>query len=337
MSTSLTPPESGGTERVVVVGGQDWDQVVAAARENTDAHVGERIGVNMGPTHPSTHGVLLLVLEIEGETIVEARAGIGYLHTGIEKNLEFRNWTQGVTFVTRMHYLSPLFNETVYCLGVEKLLGVPDDIPERASVIRVMMMELNRISSHLVALATGGMELGSMGAMFYGFREREQILSVFETITGLRMNSAYVRPGGVAVDLPDEAIPQIHGLLELLPKRLQDLEDLLNENYIWKARTVGVGYLDLAGCIALGITGPVLRSTGLPHDLRKAQPYCGYETYDFDVITDDRCDSYGRYLIRVKEMRESIKIVRQCVDRLARLSSAAVMIEDKKLAWTADL
>ena len=152
----------------------------------------------MGPQHPSTHGVLRLILEIEGETIVSARCGIGYLHTGIEKNLEYRNWTQGVTFVTRMDYLSPLFNETVYCLGVEKLLGVTDDIPERASVIRVMMMELNRISSHLVALATGGMELGSMGAMFYGFREREQILSIFETITGLRMNNAYIRPGGVA-------------------------------------------------------------------------------------------------------------------------------------------
>src|ERR1700752_1514974 len=339
MSTPTNPPENGGTspagsDTVVIVGGQDWDQVAAAASE---AQPGERIVVNRGPQHPSTHGVLRLILEIDGETITEARCGIGYLHTGIEKNLEYRTWIQGVTFVTRMDYLSPFFNETAYCLGVEKLLDITDEIPERANVIRVLLMELNRISSHLVALATGGMELGAMSAMFFGFRERELVLSVFETITGLRMNSASVRPGGVAVALADEAIPQIHGLLELLPKRLQDLEDLLNENYIWKARTVGVGYLDLAGCIALGITGPVLRSTGLPHDLRKAQPYCGYETYDFDVITDDRCDSYGRYLIRVKEMRESIKIVRQCVDRLARLSSAAVMIEDKKLAWTADL
>ena len=240
MSTPTTPPENGGTspagtDTVVMVGGQDWEQVAAAAAE---AQPGERIVVNMGPQHPSTHGVLRLILEIEGETITEARCGIGYLHTGIEKNLEYRNWTQGVTFVTRMDYLSPFFNETAYCLGVEKLLGVTDDIPERATVIRVMMMELNRISSHLVALATGGMELGAMSAMFYGFREREQILSVFETVTGLRMDSAYVRPGGLAADLPDEAIPQIRDLLELLPKRLQDLEDLLNENYIWKARTV---------------------------------------------------------------------------------------------------
>src|SRR5215208_5593642 len=334
MSTPTTPPENGGgTDTVVVVGGQDWQEVVAAAAE----HVGGRIVVNMGPQHPSTHGVLRLILEIEGETIISARCGIGYLHTGIEKNLEYRNWIQGVTFVTRMDYLSPFFNETAYCLGVEKLLGVTDDIPERATVIRVMMMELNRISSHLVALATGGMELGAMSAMFYGFRERELILSVFETITGLRMNHAYIRPGGLAADLPDEAIPQIRVLLTLLPKRLKDLEDLLNENYIWKARTVGVGYLDLAGCMALGITGPILRSTGLPHDLRKAQPYCGYENYEFDVITDDRCDSYGRYLIRVKEMHESIKIVEQCIDKLSRLSSESVMIDDKKLAWPADL
>ncbi|KGI67485.1 NADH-quinone oxidoreductase subunit D [Mycolicibacterium rufum] len=324
-------------ERVVVVGGQDWDQVVTAARQNAAEHAGERIVVNMGPQHPSTHGVLRLILEIEGETIVEARCGIGYLHTGIEKNLEFRTWTQGVTFVTRMDYLSPFFNETVYCLGVEKLLDVTDAIPERASVIRVMMMELNRISSHLVALATGGMELGAMTAMFLGFRERELILSVFETITGLRMNHAYIRPGGVAVDLPDEAMPQLHELLTLLPERLRDLENLLNENYIWKARTLGIGYLDLTGCMALGITGPVLRATGLPHDLRKTQPYCGYDTYDFDVVTDDRCDSYGRYLIRVKEMRESLKIVEQCVERLERLTGRPVMIEDKKLAWPADL
>lgn len=343
MSISHVPPTQGGAsspdasdnnETVVVVGGQDWDQVVQAAKDAAASHAGERIVVNMGPQHPSTHGVLRLILEIEGETIISARCGIGYLHTGIEKNLEFRNWTQGVTFVTRMDYLSPFFNETAYCLGVEKLLGVTDAIPERASVIRVMMMELNRISSHLVALATGGMELGAMSAMFYGFREREQILSVFETVTGLRMNSAYVRPGGVAMDLPDEAIPQIRELLKLMPKRLKDLEDLLNENYIWKARTVGVGYLDLTGCMALGITGPCLRSTGLPHDLRKAQPYCGYETYDFDVITDQGCDSYGRYLIRVKEMHESLKIVEQCLDRLR---PGPVMIQDKKLGWPADL
>lgn len=328
----MTDHDTDRRETLVTVGGQDWQDVVAAARDASSA--GDRIVVNMGPQHPSTHGVLRLILEIDGETITEARCGIGYLHTGIEKNLEYRTWTQGVTFVTRMDYLSPFFNETVYCLGVEKLLGVTDDIPKRASVIRVLLMELNRISSHLVALATGGMELGSMSAMFFGFRERELILSMFETITGLRMNHAFIRPGGLAADLPDEAIPQLQELLVLLPKRLYDMENLLNENYIWKARTVGVGYLDLTGCMALGITGPVLRSTGLPHDLRRAQPYCGYEDYEFDVVTTDECDAYGRYMIRVNEMRESIKIVEQCLDRLR---PGPVMITDKKLAWPADL
>ena len=319
------------SDPVVVLGGQDWDEIVAAARSG---EAGERIVVNMGPQHPSTHGVLRLILEIEGETVTEARCGIGYLHTGIEKNLEYRTWTQGVTFVTRMDYLSPFFNETAYCLGVEQLLGITDDIPERASVIRVMLMEFNRISSHLVALATGGMELGAMTPMFFGFRERELILTLFEAITGLRMNNAYIRPGGVAADLPEDGPDRIRELLKILPGRLQELSDLLTESYIWKARTQGVGYLDLTGCMALGITGPVLRSTGLPHDLRKSQPYCGYETYDFDVVTDTTADCYGRYLIRVGEMHESLKIVQQCLDRL---EPGPVMIADKKLAWPADL
>ncbi len=243
---------------------------------------------------------------------------------------------QGVTFVTRMDYLSPFFNETAYCLGVEKLLGITDDIPERATVIRVMLMELNRISSHLVALATGGgMELGAVTAMFLGFRERELILDLFELITGLRMNHAYIRPRpGVAQDLPHDGPEQVAKVLAELPGRLDELGDLLNDNYIWKARTQNVGYLDLTGCMALGITGPVLRSTGYPHDLRRSQPYCGYETYDFDVITADTCDSYGRYLIRVKEMRESIRIVEQCLERLR---PGPVMVADRKLAWPADL
>ena len=319
---------------VIVLGGQDWDEIVTAAKEGM---AGERIVVNMGPQHPSTHGVLRLILEIEGETVVEARCGIGYLHTGIEKNLEYRTWTQGVTFVTRMDYLSPFFNETAYCLGVERLLGITDDIPERASVIRVMLMELNRISSHLVALATGGMELGAMTPMFFGFRERELILSLFEAITGLRMNHAYIRPGGLAADLPDDGPARVREVLKILPGRLGELSDLLTESYIWKARTRDVGYLDLTGCMALGITGPVLRSTGLPHDLRKSQPYCGYETYDFDVVTADTADCYGRYLIRVGEMSESVKIVEQCLKRLEQIGPGEVMISDKKLAWPADL
>ena len=315
----------------ITLGGQDWDEIVTAAREG---QAGERIVVNMGPQHPSTHGVLRLILEIEGETVVEARCGIGYLHTGIEKNLEYRTWTQGVTFVTRMDYLSPFFNETAYCLGVERLLDITEDIPERASIVRVMMMELNRISSHLVALATGGMELGAMTVMFFGFRERDLILSVFEAITGLRMNNSYIRPGGLAADLPEDGAARVAELLKILTGRLTELEDLMTQNYIFKARTQGVGYLDLTGCMALGMTGAVLRSTGLPHDLRKSQPYCGYETYDFDVVTDTGADCYGRYLIRIGEMRESLRIVEQC---LQRLEPGPVMISDKKLAWPADL
>ncbi|GAA4474000.1 NADH dehydrogenase (quinone) subunit D [Rhodococcus olei] len=290
--------------------------------------------MNMGPQHPSTHGVLRLILEIEGETVTEARCGIGYLHTGIEKNLEYRSWTQGVTFVTRMDYLSPFFNETAYCLGVEKLLGITDLVPERATVIRVLLMELNRISSHLVALATGGMELGAVTAMLFGFRERELILDVFEKMTGLRMNHAFIRPGGLAQDVSDDALTATADLLAILPNRLRDIELMLNENPIWKARTQGVGYLDLTGCMALGMTGPILRATGLPHDLRRSEPYCGYDTYEFDVVTDTGSDCYGRYLIRVREMRESLKIVEQCLDRLR---PGPVMVDDKKIAWPADL
>ncbi|TCJ96837.1 NADH dehydrogenase (quinone) subunit D [Nocardia alba] len=315
---------------VVTVAGQDWDQV----SDVIDGGAEERIVVNMGPQHPSTHGVLRLILEIEGETVTEARCGIGYLHTGIEKNLEFRNWTQGVTFVTRMDYLSPFFNETAYCLGVEKLLDITDQIPERATVVRVLLMELNRISSHLVALATGGMELGALTPMLFGFRERELILDVFENITGLRMNHAYIRPGGLAQDIPADGVTKVRELLDLLPGRLRDMEHLLSANPIWKKRTQDIGYLDLTGCMALGITGPVLRATGLPHDLRKSDPYCGYENYEFDIPTTTGCDCYGRYIIRVAEMTESIKIVEQCLDKLR---PGPVMIDDKKIAWPADL
>ncbi|MEZ5211989.1 NADH dehydrogenase (quinone) subunit D [Gordonia sp. (in: high G+C Gram-positive bacteria)] len=324
-------------EQEFIVAGRDWDDLVATLAERREADGGspdERIVVNMGPQHPSTHGVLRLILEIEGETVTEARCGIGYLHTGIEKNLEFRTWTQGVAFVTRMDYLSPFFNETAYCLGVEKLLGITDQIPARASAIRVLLMELNRISSHLVALATGGMELGAVTPMFLGFGARETILDLFEEITGLRMNHAFIRPGGVAADLPEGCEQHIAEVLDALPREIAEVEALLTENHIWKARTQGVGYLDLTGCMALGITGPVLRSTGLPHDLRRAAPYCGYQNYEFDVVTDDGCDSYGRYLIRVREMYESIRIVRQVLDAL---EPGPVMVADAGLAWPADL
>jgi NADH-quinone oxidoreductase subunit D len=315
--------------RVYTLSGGDWDTVLGAPSGER-----ERIVVNMGPQHPSTHGVLRLILELDGETVTEARCGIGYLHTGIEKNMEFRSWVQGTTYVTRMDYLAPIFNETAYCLAVEKLLGITDQIPERASTIRVMLMELNRVSSHLVALATGGMELGALTAMTNGFRDRELVLDLFEMITGLRMNMAYVRPGGVAVDLPVGAEKKIEETIKLLRKRLKDNYNILVDNTVWTARTKDVGVLDLTGCMALGITGPVLRSTGLPWDLRKTQPYCGYENYEFNVVTENTCDTYGRFLIRMREMTESLNIVEQA---LARLKPGPVMVEDKSIAWPAQL
>jgi NADH-quinone oxidoreductase subunit D len=332
MSTFASSRET--TEGTIYsVTGGDWDQVaseIGSAKE-------ERVVVNMGPQHPSTHGVLRLMLELEGETITEMRCGIGYLHTGIEKNTEFRTWTQGVTFVTRMDYLSPLFNETAYCLSVEKLLGITNDVPERATVIRVMMMEFNRISSHMVALGTGALELGAITPMFFAFREREKVLDVFEKVSGLRMNMAYVRPGGVAQDLPEGTVSHIRDLVKDLRKNFKDNADLLIGNSIWIKRTKDVGYLDLAGCITLGVTGPVLRSTGMPWDLRKTQPYCGYENYDFDVITADTCDVYGRFLIRMQELEQSLRIIEQCCDKLDALDGAPVMVADKKIAWPAQL
>ena len=319
--------------RVFTVTGQDWDSVVADIAEESD----ERVVVNMGPQHPSTHGVLRLILELDGETVTEARCGIGYLHTGIEKNMEFRSWTQGVTFCTRMDYLSPFHNEAAYCLAVERLLGIEDQIPQKASVMRVLLMELNRISSHLVAIATGGMEIGALTVMTIGFREREMTLDLFELITGLRMNHAFIRPGGVAQDLPPGALDKIRDYIVWMKKHLKEYAELCNANPIFKARLQNVGHLDLAGCMALGISGPPLRSAGYAHDLRKTQPYCGYETYEFDVPTRDTADSYGRFRIRLDEMHESLKIVEQCADRLGRMEGEPVMVADKKIGWPSQL
>jgi NADH-quinone oxidoreductase subunit D len=318
---------------VFSVTGGDWDSLVTEIGQAKE----ERVVVNMGPQHPSTHGVLRLVLELEGETVTEVRCGIGYLHTGIEKNVEYRNWTQGTTFVTRMDYLAPLFNEAAYCLGVEKLLGITSDITERASDIRIMMMEFNRISSHMVALGTGALELGALSPMIFCFREREKVLNIFELVSGLRMNMAYIRPGGVAQDLPAGAIETILETVKDLRKSFKDNEKLLVGNSIWMKRTEGIGYLDLAGATTLGVTGPVMRSTGLPLDLRKLQPYCGYENYDFDVITADTCDVYGRFLIRVNELEQSLRIIEQTAKKLQQSQGQPVMVADKKIAWPAQL
>jgi NADH-quinone oxidoreductase subunit D len=319
--------------KVFTVTGQDWDSIL----EGIDLEADERVVVNMGPQHPSTHGVLRLILELDGETVTECRAGIGYLHTGIEKNMEYRNWVQGVTFCTRADYLSPFYNEASYSMAVERLLDIEADIPEKAQVMRVLLMELNRISSHLVAIATGGMEIGALTVMTIGFRERELVLDLFELITGLRMNHGFIRPGGVAQDMPPGALEKLQEFIGLMKKRLPEYAALCNENPIFKGRLVDVGYLDLAGCLALGATGPILRATGYDWDLRKKQPYLGYETYEFDVITRDTCDSYGRFRIRLDEMWESLRIVEQCAERLQGLEGSPVMIGDKKIGWPSQL
>ena len=329
--------EEAAEGRVYNVAGEDWDQVITAG--DVDRSENEQIVVNMGPQHPSTHGVLRLILTLEGETVAEARASIGYLHTGIEKNLEYRTWTQGTTFVTRADYLMPLFNEAAFCMSVERLLGIEDKIPERAQIIRVLMLELNRIASHLGGIGPFGLELGATTIFLQGVRMRENVLDLFELITGLRMNHAFIRPGGVAQDMPSGGLEAIRDFLRKAPEWVHDLRTLIDANPVFIARTRGIAYLDLQGCMALSVTGPMLRATGLPWDLRKSQPYLGYETYEFDVPTTDTCDAYGRYLIRMLEIEQSLRIVQECVDRLADrdVPNDPVMIQDAKIGWPARL
>ena len=327
--TDIYSPSRETTEgRVFNLAGGDWDAVIGGGDPISE----ERIVLNMGPQHPSTHGVLRLVLELEGETVTDARVVVGYLHTGIEKNTEYRTWTQGVTFLTRADYLAPIFNETVFCLGVERLLGVT--APQRAQLIRVLLMEINRISSHWVWLATGGLELGALTAMTNGFRARERCLDVLELITGLRMNHAFVRPGGIAQDLPDGAETKIREWIVATRKELDGVERLLRGQPIWVNRLKDVGWIGVEGCLSLGITGPILRATGLPWDLRKTEPYLGYDTFDFDVPTDDRGDCWSRFVVRVAEMHESVRIVEQVLDRL---EPGPTVVDDPKIAWPAKL
>ena len=327
--TDIYSPSRETTEgRVFNLAGGDWDAVIGGGDPISE----ERIVLNMGPQHPSTHGVLRLVLELEGETVTDARVVVGYLHTGIEKNTEYRTWTQGVTFLTRADYLAPIFNETVFCLGVERLLGVT--APQRAQLIRVLLMEINRISSHWVWLATGGLELGALTAMTNGFRARERCLDVLELITGLRMNHAFVRPGGIAQDLPDGAETKIREWIVATRKELDGVERLLRGQPIWVNRLKDVGWIGVEGCLSLGITGPILRAAGLPWDLRKTEPYLGYDTFDFDVPTDDRGDCWSRFVVRVAEMHESVRIVEQVLDRL---EPGPTVVDDPKIAWPAKL
>jgi NADH-quinone oxidoreductase subunit D len=316
---------SEATTRDVHLAGEDWREALEQARDET-------LVINMGPQHPSTHGVLRLVLTLDGETVVDAKSVIGYLHTGIEKSTEVRTWVQGVTLVTRMDYLANFYNETGYCMAVEKMLGI--EAPARANAIRVLLLELNRISSHLVWLATGGMELGALSMMLYGFREREQLLDIYEHITGLRMNHAFIRPGGLATDLPEGSLEKIREFVDTFPARLDEYEGLLTNNPTWIDRNRGIGVLDAQTALSLGVTGPLLRAAGVALDLRKQRPYLGYEQLDFDVITDNDADCMARYRVRMAEMRESLRIVRQLLDGLP---AGPVMVEDPKIAWPAQL
>jgi NADH-quinone oxidoreductase subunit D len=289
--------------------------------------------LNMGPQHPSTHGVLRLLLELDGETVLRCRPIIGYLHTGIEKNTEYRTWQQGVAYLTRADYLAPFFNETAYALAVERLLGI--EAPPRAQTIRVLLMELNRIASHLVWIATAGMELGAISMMLYGFRERESILDVLEAITGLRMNHAFVRIGGTIMDLPPDGLEQVEDVLHLMPGRIREYETLLAKNPIWLERNVGVGLLPAEAALSLGVTGPMLRAAGVSKDVRRDEPYCGYDTYEFDVPVREDADCYARFEVRIEEMKQSLRIVEQAVERLR--VPGPVMVDDPKVAWPARL
>jgi len=317
-----------------VAAGADWDEIVASQRERADA----TIVVNMGPQHPSTHGVLRLVLELDGETVVSARPGIGFLHTGIEKTMEYRSWTQGSVFVTRANYVAGIATEACYSLAVDKLLGITAELPPRANQLRVMMMEVNRIASHLTAVGACGLELGATSVQEVCLRERERVLEFTEAVTGLRMNNAYIRPGGVAVDLPANGLDLLRELIKQLRRNLPEIGAFTLDNPIFKARLQDVGYLDLTACMSLGMSGPVLRATGYPWDLRKTQPYCGYESYDFDICTADTADSYGRWVIRLAEMEESVKILEQCIVKLESTAGQPYrLVDDPRLAATSDL
>ena len=295
---------------------------------DVDFEVGddETMIINMGPQHPSTHGVLRIMMELDGETVLRSKPIIGYLHTGMEKTGEELTYVQGCTNVTRMDYLAPLFNELVFSLATEQLLDV--EVPERATWIRMLVTELNRVSSHLLWMATNGMDLGAVSMMIYGFREREMVLDFFEKTTGLRMNHNYIRPGGVAADLPDGWQEDVEGILHVIPGRLDEYDDLLTGQPIFRERTQGVGVITAEEAVALGATGPILRSTGVAWDLRRDMPYMFYDQVDFEVVVGTFGDAFDRYAIRLNEIRESLRIIRQIVDKMPE---GDYRIQDKKV------
>jgi len=274
----------------------------------------DEVILSMGPQHPSTHGVLRLVLELEGETVVRAIYDIGYLHTGFEKSFESKTYHQGITLTDRMDYLAPLSNNLAYCLAAEKLLDL--EIPPRAQWLRVLLTELTRIQSHLVWLGTHAIDLGAMTVFLYCFREREKILGLFEAISGQRMMTSYFRIGGVALEPPLGWMKRVEKIIKTFPERFDEYEDLLTRNPIWLRRTQGVGCLSAEDAIAFGVSGPSLRGSGVDWDIRKKQPYSGYEKFDFRVATRTEGDVYARYLVRVEEMRQALRIVKQAMEGL---------------------
>jgi NADH-quinone oxidoreductase subunit D len=278
--------------------------------DETEGHM----TINMGPVHPATHGVLRLLLELDGETVVECLPIIGYLHTGMEKECEDQNWRGAVTIVTRMDYLAQFFNEQVYSLAVEELLGV--EVPARGKYIRTMIAEINRISSHLVWFGTQALDMGAMSGMFYGFREREVITDFFEMVTGLRMNNGYFIPGGVWEDLPDGWQEAVSVIVEMMPRRLAEYEALLSENPIFLERTENVGVISADDALAMGATGPILRATGVSVDMRRDLPYDAYADMEFEVPTQTEGDVYARYRVRMDEMVQSVNITKQCLERM---------------------
>ena len=286
----------------------------------------ETMIINMGPQHPSTHGVLRLMMELDGETVLRTKPIIGYLHTGMEKTAEELTYQQGATNVTRMDYLSPLTNELVFSLATEKLLGV--DLPPRAVWIRMLLAELQRVSSHLMWLATNGMDVGSTTMMIFGFRERELVLAFFEKVTGLRMNHNFIRPGGTAADLPDGWEDDVEVILENVTARLEEYDELLTGQPIFRERMEGVGAISAEEAMALSATGPILRSTGVPWDLRRSMPYLAYDEVAFDVIVGTYGDNFDRYAIRLNEIRESVRILWQVLDKMP---TGDYRVQDKKV------
>jgi NADH-quinone oxidoreductase subunit D len=326
----LTPRKGAGAAELMREVGSvlRMSEAEVAAMPDEDVTEDQTMILNMGPQHPSTHGVLRLMLELEGETVLRSKPVIGYLHTGMEKTGETLTYLQGPTNVTRMDYASPLFNELVFSQATETLLGIDEDIPARAQWIRMLLCELNRMSSHLLFLATNGLDLGAVSMMLFGWREREETLRLLEMITGLRMNHNFIRPGGVAADLPDGWRDGVLRVLDLCAPRLDEYDELLTGQPIFRARLQGVGVITADEAIALGATGPVLRSTGVPWDLRKDEPSLFYDQVEFAAVVGSYGDAFDRYAIRLNEVRESMSIVRQILDAMP---GGDYRIQDRKV------